>query len=758
MNVSKVLSLCLATFYVTALTTFGEETKQADTPKSDPSLLTLDRIYHSSEFSSAGFSARWQDEGAVYEKLEKSELTSGAQDIVQYEASTGTRSIVVPASLLVPDGGTSPLAINGYSWSKDRSLLLIYTNSKRVWRRNTRGDYWILDRGSHELRQLGGDAKPSTLMFATISPMGDRVAYVRNNDIYVENLNSHKISRLTQSASPDVINGTFDWVYEEELSLRNGYRWSPDGEKIAYWQIDSHDVRAVTLINNTSGLYPKTTQIKYPKVGQQNSICRVGVVSADGGQPQWMAIPGDPRQHYVARMDWAGNSHELVLQQLNRLQNTNRVMLADAATGNTSVILTERDAAWVGVHDEMFWTDDSQQFTWMSERDGWRHVYVAARSGEVTQLATPGDFDVVKLLRYDERSKTNYFIASPDNPAQRYLYRAKIGDRPERLTPADQPGTHTYQLSPNGQFAIHSYSSFDQPPVADLVRVSNHESVRVLADNKKLKKTVDELRRQPTEFLRVDIGDGVELDGWCIKPPKLKANRKYPLLIYVYGEPAGQTVLDRWGGSSYLWHLMLAQQGYVVMSFDNRGTPAPRGREWRKSVYRKVGIVAPQDQAAAVRKTLSERSYLDPDRVGVWGWSGGGSMTLNGMFKFPDLYKTGMSIAPVPNMRYYDTIYQERYMGLPGDNAEGYVQGSPINFAHQLKGNLLLIHGTGDDNCHYQTTELLINELIRHNKPFAMMAYPNRSHSIREGTNTTRHLRALMTTYLHDNLPAGSRK
>ena len=758
MNSSRRISLWLAMFSLIVATAIGKDKKNQEAQKADPAILTLDRIYSSSDFSSAGFNGRWQPEGATYEKLEKSELTSGGRDIVQYDAATGARSVVVPASRLVPAGGTTPLAIDAYAWSKDRSLLLIYTNSKRVWRRNTRGDYWILDRGSHELRQLGGDARPSTLMFATISPLSDKVAYVRTNDVYVEDLRSHEITRLTHSDSADIINGTFDWVYEEELGLRNGFRWSPDGTKIAYWQIDSHGVRAVTLINNTSGLYPTTIEIKYPKTGQQNSICRVGVISANGGKTVWMAPAGDQRDHYVARMDWAANSKELVLQQLNRLQNTNRVMLAAAGTGKTKVILTERDAAWVDVHDEMFWTDDAQHFTWISERDGWRHAYLAARSGAVTKLITPGKFDVVKLLHHDEKAATTYFIASPENPTQRYLYRAKLGQKPQRLTPADQPGTHSYRFSPNGKFAIHSYSSFDHPPVTDLVRTSDHQSVRVLADNKKLIETIKKLRRQPAEFLRVDIGEGVELDGWCIKPPKVNKKKKYPLLVYVYGEPAGQTVLDRWGGSRYLWHLMLAQQGYVVMSFDNRGQPAPRGRKWRKSVYRKVGIMAPKDQAAAVRKVLSERSYLDPDRVGVWGWSGGGSMTLNAMFKFPELYKTGISVAPVPNMRYYDTIYQERYMGLPSDNVDGYVEGSPINFAHQLTGNLLLIHGTGDDNCHYQTTELLINELIRHNKPFSMMAYPNRTHSIREGKNTTRHLAELMTSFLYRNLPAVGRK
>lgn len=290
-----------------------------------------------------------------------------------------------------------------------------------------------------------------------------------------------------------------------------------------------------------------------------------------------------------------------------------------------------------------------------------------------------------------------------------------------------------------------------------MIHLPSHESVRTLIDNKSLRDKVAKVKLGSTDFFRADIGDGVELDARAITPPDFDPAKRYPLLVYVYGEPAGQVVADRWGGSGYLWHQMLAQQGYVVMSFDNRGAPAPRGREWRKCVYRRIGILAPQDQAAAVRSVLMQRPYLDPDRVGIWGWSGGGSMSLNAIFKFPDLYKTAIAIAPVPNQRFYDTIYQERYMGLPKDNVEGYLNGSAINFAHQLTGDLLLIHGTGDDNCHYQGTDALINELVRHNKPFTMMAYPTRTHGIGEGTNTTRHLRELMTSYLHEHLPGGPR-
>jgi dipeptidyl-peptidase-4 len=306
--------------------------------------------------------------------------------------------------------------------------------------------------------------------------------------------------------------------------------------------------------------------------------------------------------------------------------------------------------------------------------------------------------------------------------------------------------------------ALVTSSQVGSPPTTEVVRLSDHATQFVAEPNSRLRDQLKLAQLPPSEFFRVDIGEGVELDAWCILPPDLDPSKKYPLIVYVYGEPAGQTVVDKWGGDQMLWHKMLAQQGYVVMSFDNRGTPAPRGRQWRKSVYRQIGILASADQAAAVKSVLKERPYLDPDRVGVWGWSGGGSMTLNALFRYPEIYQAGVAIAPVPNQLYYDTIYQERYMGLPSDNEEGYRLGSPITFANKLEGELLLIHGTGDDNCHYQTTELLINELIKHNKTFSMFAYPNRSHAIREGENTTRHLYQMITNHFLRTLPPGPKQ
>ncbi|HXI94441.1 MAG TPA: S9 family peptidase [Blastocatellia bacterium] len=734
---------------------------QALAQQNDPSILTLDRLFGSTEFAGQSLGpVRWLDDGAGYTRLEPSGTLKGGRDIARYDAETGRREVLVAAERFVPTGSSIPLAIEDYDWSPGGKLLLIFTNSQRVWRVNTRGDYWVLNLGSGKLAKLGGDAKPSTLMFAKFAPDGTRVGYVRENNLYVETLADHRISRLTDDGSRTIINGTFDWVYEEELDLRDGWRWSPDGQNVAYWQLDSEGVRTFYLVDNTSSLYPILTPIPYPKAGETNSASRVGVVSARGGSTKWLDVPGDPRNHYIARMNWAASSEQIVLQQLNRLQNTNLVMIGDIRTGKVRTILTDRDDAWVDIHgDDVAWLDDGKRFLWVSERDGWRHAYAVSRDGSTIKLLTPGEFDVISVESVDKSSGWLYCYASPENATQRYLYRVALDGRGklERVTPAIEPGTHSYDISPGARFAFHTYSSFGNPPRTDLVRLPAHTSVRSVIDNAELFDKVNKLKRGVTEFFRVDIGGGVQLDGWMMKPFDFDPAKRYPVLFHVYGEPAGQRVLDRWFGENYLWHLILTQQGYIVVSVDNRGTPSPRGRAWRKIVYRQIGVLASQEQAAAAKAIMARWKFVDAARIGIWGWSGGGSMTLNMMFRYPEIYKTGMSVAPVSNQRFYDTIYQERYVGLPQQNDEDYKRGSPITFAEKLQGNLLVVHGTGDDNVHYQNTEALINALVAANKPFTLMSYPNRTHSISEGANTSRHLFELLTRYLQQNLPAGPR-
>jgi dipeptidyl-peptidase 4 len=719
-------------------------------------LLTIDRIFSGDEFNVQSYGRIvWKKRGPGYYKFEKPDGGGAGRDLVAIDPASGNREVIVPAHAFIPSGESTPLAVDSYEFSEDESKLLIYTNSRRVWRQNTRGDYWVLDLTGRDLKKVGADCAPSTLLFAKFSPDASRVAYVRENNLYVQNLRDLEVTALTTNGSATLINGTFDWVYEEELNLRDGFRWSPDGNSIAYWQLDTTGVREFFLVNNTDGLYSRVESIPYPKTGEQNAAARIGVVASTGGETRWLDMPGDPRNHYLARMDWASDSAELLIQQFNRVQNTNRVMIAQAATGEVRTILTETDAAWLENENPAAWIDDGSHFLWLSERDGWRHAYRVARDGKISRI-TQGDFDVVSIQGVDERNGWLYFIASPDNPTQRYLYRAQINHgNLERLTPADQPGSHSYNISPDGEWAIHTGSSFTNPPITRLIQLPAHNSVRLFEENKALRDKIESLNKPASEFFRVDIGENVLLDGWCLKPPDFDPEKKYPLLFYVYGEPHGQTVRDAWMGRNHLWHWMLAQKGYVVLSVDNRGTPAPRGRDWRKVVHRQIGVLTVADQAAAARAILKERPYLDPERVGIWGWSGGGSSTLNALLQYPGVYHTGMAVASVPNMRYYDTIYQERYMGLPEDNPDGYRKGSAVTHAHQLQGNLLIVHGTGDDNCHYQGAEALINELIAHNKPFTMMAYPNRRHGISEGRNTTRHLFTLLTRFLEQHLPAG---
>jgi dipeptidyl-peptidase-4 len=727
--------------------------------------LSLERIYKDREFTSQWLGRiRWLADGSGYTAVEKSATTktdengkeqSIGKEVVFYDPNTLARTVLISAEQLIPKGSNKPLAIDNYLWSDDRSQVLIYTNSKKVWRSNSRGDYWLLNLETHQLQQLGGkDVKASNLMFAKFSPDGSKVAYVADNNIYLESLNNNHISQLTSDAGNGIINGLFDWVYEEEFSIRDGFRWSPDGKSIAYWQLDTQGSKDFIMINNTDELYPTLTKFPYPKVGEQNALAKIGIINLNSKKTVWAKLPNNSREMYIPRMNWSGNSEQVLVQHVNRKQDSNKLYLTNSKSGDVDLIMTEQEETFLDFYDDARWLENGTDFIWKSERSGWRHIYKISRDGTNVLNLTDGAFDITDIQAVDEKNGWVYFIASPDDVAQRYLYRSKLDGTlsNQRVTPEEFSGSNRYQMSPDGQWAIHSHSSFSQPTQKSLIKVSDHQSKHLLMANKKLNGKMAALAKPEHEFFQVTAQDGVVLDGYIMRPADFDASKKYPIIFYVYGEPAGQTAQDRWRGNAYFWDQMLTEQGFIVASIDNRGTPAPKGREWRKSIYGAVGILSSRDQADALKAMTERWSYIDSDRVGIWGHSGGGSMTLNMLFRYPELYKVGISLAPVADQRLYDSIYQERYSGLLTDYAEGYKQGSPITHAKNLQGKLLLVHGTGDDNVHYQGTERLINELIKHNRQFNFMSYPNRSHGIREGEGTTLHLKTMMTDYFNEHL------
>ena len=511
------------------------------------------------------------------------------------------------------------------------------------------------------------------------------------------------------------------------------------------------------MLNTTDSLYPFTVPVEYPVVGEDPSRCKIGVVNVSSGKTTWIKVPGDAVQHYIPRMEWAANSSQLIIQQLNRRQNESKIILCNAVSGEAKTIHTETDKAWVDAKAEPMgwdWLNQGKSFIWLSEKDGWRHIYNINRNGQ-EKLLTQGDYDVISLERIDEKDNLIYFMASPENATQQYLYKINLdgSGKAERVTLATLPGTHTYDISPNGKVALHYFSSSSTAPVFNVVSLPAHQELAERPASGRSRNAA----ANKTEFFKVKTVDGITMDGWMVKPTNFDSTKKYPIVFYVYGEPASQTVKDMYGiSSNRLYVGNMANDGYIYVSVENRGSPAPKGREWRKAIYHNIGSINIRDQAMAAKEIL-KRSYVDTSRVAVWGWSGGGSSTLNLMFQYPEIYKTGISIAAVDNQLNYDNIYQERYMGLLPEDKHFFVDNSPLAHAQNLHGNLLIIHGTGDDNVHYNNAEQMINVLIKNNKVFQLMSYPNRTHAISEGEGTSRHLATTYTQFLKEHCPPGAR-
>ncbi|WP_276088151.1 S9 family peptidase [Pedobacter sp. JY14-1] len=702
-------------------------------------------------FSAGAQDIRWTRDGNAYYEIYNGEL-------VTVSLPGNERKIIIDRNTLYSQGGNPLSNFKDFQVSEDGTKILLYTNSKKVWRYETRGDYYVADLKTGQIVQVGKDRPASSLMFAKFSPDGTKVAYVSKHNLYVEDLAAKTSKALTTDGTERLINGTFDWAYEEEFDCRDGFRWSPDGKSIAYWQIDASRIRNFLMINNTDSIYSYTIPVEYPKVGQDPSSCKLGIVDIATAKTNWLAVPGDQVQHYIPRMEWIPGSNEVILQQLNREQNVSKLYVANAGTGTVKLIYTETDKAWVDAGKGWDWINGGKEFIWSSEKDGWNHLYRISRDGKKQVLITAGNYDVIEKSLVDEKNGVVYFLASPSNATQKYLYKTKLsgGAKPEMVTPSILPGTHDYDISPNGVFARHTYQSAAVPRLTEWMKLT---TLNPLTMEGSITNQLGRIKpgRNQVEFFRIKTEDGIELDGWMKKPDNFDQTKKYPVVFYVYGEPASQTVKDTWGtGHNGLYAGNMPGDGYVYISLENRGAPAPKGREWRKSIFQNIGRLNIRDQAMGAKKIL-EWPFIDKNRVAVWGWSGGGSSTLNLMFQYPEIYKTGIAIAAVGNQLTYDNIYQERYMGSPLKSTEAYVKGSPVTYAGNLKGNLLYIHGTGDDNVHYQNAEMLINALIRHGKWFQMMSYPNRTHSISEGEGTFQHLALTYTKFLQTYCPPGGR-
>ncbi len=581
------------------------------------------------------------------------------------------------------------------------------------------------------------------------SPDGKRVLYSDNGNLHVRDLSSDRTISLTKN------------TVGSSVSNRRAI-WSPDGKRIAYVQSDSSKVRLRSVLVPSDPSYPDVRETRFARVGETIPTLRVGVVDAQGSETRWLSIPEPAEGFYLGQIGWAGNSDELLVEKFSRFRDKREFLIADVRTGAITRMYYESDPAWVIASIRknvgLEWIRDGRAFIVISEKDGWRHAYVVSRDGKEKALLTPGASDIIERVKVDEERGWFYYNASPDNGTQKYLYRVRLDGtgKPQRVTPRNQPGTHEYEFSPDAKWAFHTYSTFDTPPVTELVQFPEHRVVRVLEDNKKLRKKIAALIARPTEFIQLDIGD-VVMDAWMLKPSDFDPAKKYPVFVYVYGEPHAQTVLDSWGRSQADYHRMVADLGYLVVSIDNRGTPAPKGAAWRRSVFGKLGPLSTEEQAAGIKELGRTRPYVDLSRVGIWGWSGGGTNTLNAMFRKPDVYHVGIAVAAKPQPHLYNAGFQENYMRTREVNPEGYRQAAAINFAEGLKGDLLIIHGTGETNTHLEIIEGLVDRLVELGKPFDYMTYPNRDHGIRRGRGTTLHMRMHMVRYLLTHLPAGPR-
>ena len=728
--------------------------------------LTAERIFRTSDFVVQGLPfVQWTKDGRSYLSV-KSDI--GGTALVKIDAVTGAETVLLPAGVL-KDASGAPIDVEDVTLSADESKALVFHSSVRVWRTNTRGVYHVVDLATKSVTPLvgpsiaptsrppagpgflatglaSGASDPTLQMFAKFSPDGSKVAYGRGNDLWVRNLRTGSDTRLTTDGSDDIINGTTDWVYEEELGLRDAFRWSPDSRRLAFWRFDQSAVPAFPIVDEL-GVYPRVSTLRYPKAGEANSRVTIFVIDADGANRRALDVGPDTGQ-YIARMEWL-DADSISVLRIPRRQTSLDVMLVSATTGTGRVIVTERDSAYVNPEGEpVVWLADRRRFLLRSDRSGWQQYYLYRRDGRLVTRVTRDSMDVLELLAVDEKANAAYVQVAAPTPTQQQLMRVTLdGRRSERLTQGD--GAHAVLVSPTATCMFDAYSRLGVPPTVSLFALPRMTKLKELTDNGAVRSRLVSQGVQPPQLFSVPMPDGTLLDAYRVLPPSFDSTKKYPVLMHAYGGPAAPQVIDQWGGTRYLWHAMLAQQGYVVVVVDNRGS-AFRGRTFRKQTQLRLGLQESQDQIDAA-KWLGRQSWVDASRIGFWGWSFGGYLATMVAAKGGELFKAVIAVAPVTDWRLYDTIYTERFMATPQENAAGYAETAPQNAVAGMRARFLLVHGTGDDNVHPQNSVQLIEKMVRANRPMQQLFYPNRTHSI-SGGMTTVHLHEAMTRFLRENL------
>ena len=657
--------------------------------------------------------------------------------ITQYSYETGDSILTI-----VDSKDLDGISFSDYSFSEDEKKVLLPTETESIYRYSSRSNYYVYDRETKIAEELSEGKQ----RLAQFSPDASKVAFVKENNIFIKDIiNNTELQVTFDGEINKIINGATDWVYEEEFAFDNGMQWNASGNKIAYYRFDEEKVPEFSMDLFTD-LYPSQSQFKYPKAGETNSTIELFIYDLDSNKTTKANINTE-EEFYIPRIKWTLDENVLSVQRMNRHQNQLDFILVDAKDGSSQTIFTENDAAYIDVTDNLTFLNDGKYFIWTSEKSGYNHIYLYNLKGKQVRQITKGNYDVTDFYGIDESNNTVYFASSERSPMHRDVYAVQLNGK-NKKTLTNKIGTNSATFSTNYKYFINQYSNANTPYYFSLFDAKGNE-VRMLKDNSNLKNILSEYALSQKEFFNFKTTEGIDLNGWMMKPHNFDETKQYPVFMYLYGGPGSQQVTDSWGGSNFLWYQMLTQQGYIVACVDNRGTGG-RGSEFKKCTYQQLGKLETEDQIEANRY-LAKLPYVDGSRIGIFGWSYGGYMSSLCLLKGADEFKMAIAVAPVTNWRYYDSIYTERYMRTPQENASGYDDNSPINHVEKLKGKYLLIHGSADDNVHYQNTMEMTNALVNANKQFDLFIYPNKNHGI-YGGYTRLHLFTKMTNFIKENL------